>query len=58
MNSTPSPKNPTPSDSIREAIQALQDELGTLRVAVKYLCFDLEATRRENEELRRQLEER
>lgn len=47
---------PTPTaDQIRATIQALQNDLDTLRVMVKYLCFDLEATRRENQELRNAL---
>ncbi len=33
-------------------LQTVQDALGQLRVDVKYLMFDLEATRRERDELR------
>jgi chromosome segregation ATPase len=43
MESTPS------RQQIREATEALQTELDTLRLNVKYLVFDLEATRRERE---------
>lgn len=52
MNPTPSaPQNPTPSrdERIREAVESLQTELDTLRLHVKYLAFDLEATRRERD---------
>ena len=45
----------------RERIQAsvteLQESIDYLRLSVKYLVFDLEATRRENAYLRRLLEE-
>ena len=45
----------------RERIQAsvaeLQESLDYLRLTIKYLVFDLEATRRENEQLRRMLDE-
>jgi len=34
----------------------LQDSLDYLRLSIKYLLFDLEATRRENEYLRKLLE--
>lgn len=52
MNTTPSaPQNPTPSrdERMREAVESLQTELDTLRLNVKYLAFDLEATRRERD---------
>ena len=35
----------------------IQDSLDYLRVSIKYLLFDLEATRRENSDLRRLLSE-
>lgn len=35
---------------------ALQESLDSLRVSVKYLVFDLEATRRENARLRQEIE--
>lgn len=35
----------------REAMDALQSDFDTLRVQTKYLVFDLEATRREKNEL-------
>lgn len=52
MNPTPSAsQNPTPSrdERIREAVESLQTELDTLRLHVRYLEFDLEATRRERD---------
>lgn len=52
-------------ERIRATIRELQGSLDQLRLSVKYLVFDLEATRRENatlraenSELRRLLEER
>jgi hypothetical protein len=35
----------------------VQDALSQLRLDMKYLTFDLEATRRERDELRRKLDE-
>lgn len=35
----------------------LQQSLDSLRLGIKYLIFDLEATRRENNDLRRRLEQ-
>ncbi|GAB4519013.1 MAG: transcriptional regulator [Phycisphaerales bacterium] len=45
-------------DKIRTTIRGLQDSLDYLRLSVKYLVFDLEATRRENEYLRKVVEGR
>jgi hypothetical protein len=42
-------------ERMRESIGKLQDSLDYLRLSVKYLVFDLESTRRENEYLRRML---
>ena len=42
---------------INRAVTELQDSLDFLRLSVKYLMFDLEATRRENGYLRRLLEQ-
>ncbi len=42
---------------IRASISALQESLDYLRLTVKYLVFDLEATRRENAHLRRIVEQ-
>ena len=40
----------------RAILLAVQDSLGQLRLDMKYLMFDLEATRRERDECRRQLD--
>ena len=45
-------------EQMRKTISDLQDSLDYLRVSVKYLVFDLEATRRENKQLRALLERR
>jgi len=42
---------------LQKSIDKLQDLLDYLRVCIKYQTFDLEATRRENEYLRKLLEE-
>ena len=41
---------------LRKSINSLQESLDWLRLSVKYLVFDLEATRRENTYLRQMLE--
>ncbi len=41
----------------RRILGLVQDALGQLRLDLKYLMFDLEATRRERDEYRRQVEE-
>jgi hypothetical protein len=41
----------------RRILVLVQDALSQLRLDMKYLAFDLEATRRERDELRRKLEE-
>ena len=41
----------------RRILQLVQDALSQLRLDMKYLLFDLEATRRERDEYRRQLEQ-
>ncbi len=40
----------------RRILCLVQDALGQLRLDMKYLMFDLEATRRERDDLRRQIE--
>jgi hypothetical protein len=40
----------------RRILSLVQDALGQLRLDMKYLAFDLEATRRERDEYRRKLE--
>lgn len=44
-------------DKMKQAITDLQDSLDYLRLSIKYLVFDLEATRRENDYLRKLLEQ-
>lgn len=41
----------------RRILNLVQDALSQLRVDMKYLMFDLEATRRERDEYRRKLEQ-
>jgi hypothetical protein len=41
----------------RRILGLVQDALSQLRLDMKYLMFDLEATRRERDELRRKTEE-
>ena len=43
---------------LQKSIDTLQELLDYLRVCIKYQTFDLEATRRENDYLRRLLEEK
>ncbi len=43
-------------DRMKKTIGELQDSLDYLRLSVKYLVFDLEATRRENQYLRKLLD--
>jgi hypothetical protein len=40
----------------RRILNLVQDALSQLRLDMKYLMFDLEATRRERDEFRRQIE--
>lgn len=44
-------------EHLQESVGALQDSMDHLRLSVKYLVFDLEATRRENAYLRRLVEQ-
>ncbi|MCG3125221.1 MAG: hypothetical protein CHACPFDD_00037 [Phycisphaerae bacterium] len=44
-------------DDIKRTVSSLQDSIDSLRLSIKYLMFDLEATRRENEYLRKMLEQ-
>ncbi len=45
-------------ERLRATVNSLQESLDYLRLSIKYLVFDLEATRRENTYLRKILEER
>jgi len=42
---------------LERSVNSLQESLDYLRICIKYQLFDLEATRRENEYLRRMLGE-
>ena len=42
---------------LRKTVHDLQESLDYLRLAIKYLVFDLEATRRENSYLRNMLDQ-
>jgi chromosome segregation ATPase len=44
-------------DKIKKSMSGLQESLDFLRMSIKYLLFDLEATRRENGYLRKMLEQ-
>ncbi|MEK7749659.1 MAG: transcriptional regulator [Planctomycetota bacterium] len=44
-------------EDLRESLVLLQDTLDSLRLNVKYLLFDLEATKKENTALRKKQEE-
>ena len=44
-------------ERLRATVNTLQESLDYLRLSIKYLVFDLEATRRENGYLRKMLEE-
>ena len=42
---------------LKRSVSSLQDSLDYLRLSIKYLLFDLEATRRENSYLRKMIED-
>jgi len=42
---------------LKKSVNELQESLDYLRVSIKYLLFDLEATQRENKYLRKMLED-
>ncbi|TWT40348.1 hypothetical protein RAS1_40560 [Phycisphaerae bacterium RAS1] len=44
-------------DDIQRSVRTLQESIDFLRLGIKYLLFDLEATRRENAYLRKMLEQ-
>lgn len=44
-------------EKMRQSFKTLQDSIDYLRLGIKYLMFDLEATRRENAYLRKMLEQ-
>jgi len=43
---------------LQKSVNSLQESLDYLRICIKYQLFDLEATRRENEYLKRLLNEK
>ena len=43
---------------LKKSVSSLQESLDYLRVSIKYLLFDLEATRRENTYLRKLLDDK
>lgn len=44
-------------EQIKKSVHSLQESLDFLRLGIKYMLFDLEATRRENTYLRKMLEQ-
>jgi len=44
-------------ERLKKTVNSLQESLDYLRLSIKYLVFDLEATKRENGYLRKMLEE-
>lgn len=42
---------------LKETVNSLQESIDFVRLSIKYMLFDLEATRRENEQLRKMLED-
>ena len=47
----------TKREKLKKSVASLQNSLDYLRLSIKYLTFDLEATKRENRMLRKMLEE-
>jgi hypothetical protein len=43
-------------EDIKRSVRSLQESIDFLRLGIKYLLFDLEATRCENQQLRKMLE--
>ncbi len=42
---------------LKETVSSLQESIDFVRLSIKYMLFDLEATRRENVQLRKMLED-
>jgi hypothetical protein len=42
---------------LKETVTSLQESIDFVRLSIKYMLFDLEATRRENQQLRKLLED-
>lgn len=49
--------DPIGDERTKQFLKTFLETISTIRLSVKYLAFDLEATRRENAELRQMLEE-
>ncbi len=47
----------TRHQKLKQTVSNLQESIDFLRLSIKYLLFDLEATRRENQQMRKLLEE-
>jgi hypothetical protein len=45
-------------EQLKKTVNSLQESIDFLRLSIKYLLFDLEATKRENTQLRKMLDER
>ena len=44
-------------NQLKQTVSTLQESIDFVRLSIKYILFDLEATRRENQYLRKMLEE-
>lgn len=44
-------------NQLKQTVSSLQESIDFVRLSIKYLLFDLEATRRENTQLRRLLDD-
>lgn len=44
-------------EQVKQTVSSLQESLDYLRLSIKYMMFDLEATRRENGYLKKMLEQ-
>jgi nitric oxide reductase activation protein len=42
---------------LKETVTSLQESIDFVRLSIKYMLFDLEATRRENQQLRKMLDD-
>ena len=42
---------------LKDTVSSLQESIDFVRLSIKYMLFDLEATRRENQQLRTMLDE-
>jgi uncharacterized membrane protein len=47
----------TRHEQLKQTVTQLQENMDFLRLGIKYLVFDLEATRRENDQLRQKLDQ-